>query len=125
MKAFLIDPEKHAITEVETDGSYSSVFDLIGADTVSERSLDDEGNFLLIDSERFFEHDGERKPDPEHFFLTEGHSESIGGKALVVREGANCETVETTLTMVDLVRRTRFLNAKRARDWGAGSAPGL
>ena len=82
MKAFLIDPFNHTITEVEYSGDYREISTLLQCSLFTTVTLNEEGDTLFVDDEGLY-------VDNQRFFTVEGYPQPLGGRGLVL--GSDCE----------------------------------
>ena len=83
MKAFLIDPFKREITEVEHNGDYTQIYELIECRTFDAVYLDD-GDCIFVDDEGLFA--------AKRAMFKVGHS-NLANKGLVLGSDKEGETV--------------------------------
>ncbi len=77
MKAYLIDPAAKAVTEVDYDGDYKSIYKLIGADLFDTVRINRENDVIFVDDEGLLK--------PQAHFWRYGHlGHDLCGKGLVL-----------------------------------------
>ena len=102
MKAILIDPVREQVTEVEYNGDYRHIYELL---TDDENELDC-CTFDVIridDREAIFVDDEGLLKMPRYFFKYEGYGQPLAGRGLVLGNDDEGETIATKLT-ADAVR---------------------
>ena len=107
MKAFLIDPEKRTITEVDYDGHHKSIYKLIGADLFDTVRLSG-SDVIFVDDEGLMK-------NPQHFFKLDGLTSPLAGKGLVLGTNNRGESISPKLVLLeDLQRWVTFITRERA-----------
>ena len=107
MKAFLIDPEKRTITEVDYDGHHKSIYKLIGADLFDTVRLSG-SDVIFVDDEGLMK-------NPQHFFKLDGLTSPLAGKGLVLGTNNRGENISPKLVLLeDLQRWITFITRERA-----------
>ena len=76
MKAYLIDPFLESISQVEYDGHYRSIYDLIQAPLFTRLRLDDH-DVIYLDDEGLYR-------ENQRYFLLQGYNQPLAGRGLVV-----------------------------------------
>ncbi len=76
MKAFLIDPQKEAITEVDYDGTLQHMYELIDCDCVCTCRINQAGDTIFLDDNGLYNKD--------HFFRYDTYPNPLAGKGLVL-----------------------------------------
>ena len=107
MKAYLIDPFARAITEVEYNGDYNEIYDLIDCDVFACVDIDCKGNTVFIDDEGLI-----TGKEQEFFNIThdeQGASQPLAGKGLVLGTDKEGESVAPSLTIEELRKRVKFI----------------
>lgn len=92
MRAILIDPYAQTISEVEHDGDYKQIYELIGAGTFDLVRVD-RTNAIYIDDEGLLTAD-----DNTRYFGLKGYGQPIAGKGLMLGADEMGETIAATLT---------------------------
>lgn len=112
MKAYLIDPTKKAVEEVDYDGDSSKIAPLIGATSgvfAAVRLPDD--HVAYVDDEGLL-----TNPNPNGYFGLLGYEQTFAGKALVVKTDEEGADIEPTLPLVVLQIVTRFIDNPAPED---------
>lgn len=109
MRAILIDPFKHSITEVEYSGNYQDIYNLIDCDTFTIAPITHRGDAIFVDDEGLF------KPE-QAFFKHDGYPQPLAGKGLILGCDEEGETVEPTISLADTVAAVRFMTIDEIRE---------
>src|SRR5437879_415732 len=89
VKGILIDPTAKSITETTIkDYDYTKVYPLIEAGTFDIIAFDDT-NALFIDDEGLFK-------ETKSFFVVQGYAQPVAGKAVLLGNNEDGDTVSTT-----------------------------
>jgi hypothetical protein len=97
MKAILIDPFTKTITEVEHNGDYKQIYELIGCYCFTAVNLDNKGNAVYVDDNGLIE-----DIDNQQFFMIfnqDGVPAVLAGKGLILGCDAEGESVSTTISL--------------------------
>jgi hypothetical protein len=101
VKGILIDPIAQTITEVTvTDYSYDKIYPLVDAQTFDAVVIDDH-NAAFLDDEGLWKED-------QKFFMLGSYPQPLGGKAFVLGNNSDGDTVSTTLTVEDIAKLVTF-----------------
>ena len=104
MKAFLIDPSKKEVTEVEIESTIEEIQDLIGFKTVDSDEIDFNFDQLFFDEECFI-----RQQDQVGRFKVDNLA-PIAGKGVVANSADNGKTIASPQVTLDaLSKRVTFL----------------
>lgn len=112
MKAFLIDPVKRTIEEVEHNNSLESIYQLIDARVFQIVPLDGSENVVYVDEEGLFK-------EGQSFFLLRDFPQPLAGKGLVMAHDQGGETVSPSIALKNLKELVRFLDAKKVESWAS------
>ena len=93
MKAFLIDPFKRTVSEVNYSGDFEDIYLAIDCDTFTCVQASERGDTLFVDDE------GLINGKEQAFFGWMGYPQPLAGKALLLGTDINGESVATTLTL--------------------------
>ena len=96
MKAILIDPENHTVTEVEYNGNYKHIYELIGCETFTVVDIGRDNNGL---THSIFVDDEGLLNNPRYFFIWNGYQQPLAGKGLILGCDEEGETVAATLDL--------------------------
>jgi len=97
MRAFLIDPFRQEVTEINYSGDFKQIYDLIDAEIFDVARLNAKGDGIFVDDEGLYAED-------QRFFLHKSYPQPLAGKGLVL--GCDVETGDTasaTMTLEQLV----------------------
>lgn len=86
MRAFLIDPFKQEVTEVNYSGDFRQIYDLIDAQTFDVARLNTKGDGIYVDDEGLCAED-------VRFFQHKFYPQPLAGKGLVL--GCDMDTGES------------------------------
>lgn len=116
MKTLLIDPFTQTITEHEFDGSLSSMYTLLQCSTVEGVYVDDEGSPLFDGENILFVDEGGLlcNLQEQAFFVING--KPIAGRAMTTNCDSHGETIESTVTLQDLISKVEWTTLERLRD---------
>lgn len=102
MKAYLIDPHKREITQVEYDGNWKSIAPMIHCRLFDLVILDDETrDGVFVDDEGLF-------VENQKYFFIEGFHQLFAGYGLVLGIDDEGESVEPKLSLEEVQARIRF-----------------
>lgn len=95
MKAYLIDPEKQAITETTYDGNIETIRAALGPDVhaFDAARFNEHGDAVFVDDEGLLK-------NSEFFFQIEGYPSPLAGRGFVL--GCDMSTGESQPPSVDL-----------------------
>lgn len=110
MKALLIDPVTRTISEVEYNGNYKQIYDLIDADTFDIARLYPNGDGAFVDDE------GLLKPC-DHFWLHENYPSPLAGKGLLLGCDDEGESIAPSTDIESLRNAVRFMSRNDVLDW--------
>lgn len=96
MRAYLIDPQLCSITEVEYNGDFHQIYELIDAPAFDIASVGKKGDCIYVDDE------GLLKPGNCIF---RADDRGLAGKGLVLGTNAEGESVEPSMTLAELRNR--------------------
>ena len=101
MKAYLIDPVAETVTEVDHNGDYRQIYELIQAQPFTCVGLWDEGDAVYIDDEGLLN-------NPRYFFLLDGYPQPLAGRGLVLGADEEGESRSPKITLESLRKRVSF-----------------
>jgi hypothetical protein len=108
MKAILINPFDKTITEVDYDGDFMHIYDLIDAGCFGCARIS-EGDGIFIDD------DGLLK-NPTHFFLHSEYHSPLAGKGLILGCDDQGEAVSCKTTVEEVRAKVSFRNIFQVRE---------
>jgi len=111
MKAYLIDPELHAITEFEYDGSMQGIYETIDATMFDVVRINDEGDVVYVDDEGLY--------NASFYWAYEDYPHPLAGKGMVLGtdyQGESC--APTRVTLEQLEDSVRFISMATAIEMG-------
>lgn len=91
-KAYVIDPEKHTVEQVEYSGDYRDIYKLGEFDCFDVARFNAKGDAAFVDD------DGLLK-NPTHFFLIAGYPQPLAGKGVVLGCDAEGESVAPSVSL--------------------------
>lgn len=107
MRAILIDPIAHTITEVEHNGDFRHIYTLL-SDPPNGLEVDD-FNIVDIGNDNTLYVDGEGLlKNPRYFFTFQGYHQPLAGRGLVLACDEEGETIPTTLTIAEIKAKVTF-----------------
>lgn len=110
MKAYLIDPYKETVTEVEHGDDYKEIYKLIGCDTFDLARVEPNGDSVYVDDNGLLT----MQPDSK-FFHYKGYHSPLVGKGLMLGVNRAGDSVSPK-TKIEVVRsKIRFLDLAQAR----------
>ena len=109
MQAFLIDPFACAVTAVEYDGDYRSIYRLIDAELFDAVSVDGRGTTLFVDDEGLAR-------DWQRFFIHAGYPQPLAGKALVLGTNRAGGSVAPGVTLEQVAAAVQWVAPVRIAD---------
>ena len=92
MKAFLIDPAKQTVSEIEFYGDWREINRLIGSETFDCVTINGKGDVVFVDDEGLLK-------GLDRFFSVQGYPEPLVGRGLVLGCDAEGETVEPAINL--------------------------
>jgi hypothetical protein len=106
MKAYLIDPELHAITEFEYDGSMQDIYETIDATMFDAIRINDDGDVVYVDDEGLY--------NSTHYWAYGEYPHPIAGKGMVLGTDSHGESIAPVITLEKLEDRVRFISSPTA-----------
>jgi len=106
MKAILIDPALHAITEIEYDGSMQMIYESIDATLFDSVSLNEHRDIVYVDDEGLYK-------DNAYWRYGE-YSQPLAGKGFVLGTNHEGESISPTITVEQLEAQIVFITVKTA-----------
>ncbi len=104
MKAFLIDPFTKTITEVEHNGDYKQIYQLIGADCFDCARINEHGDSIFVDDE------GLLRDPVSPMFEHIGYPQALAGKGLVLGCNDEGEAIKPTTTLDELRQHVSWVD---------------
>jgi len=98
MHAYLIDPFTQTITQVEHNGHYQQIYDLIDCENFDLARINEHGDGIYIDDEGLF------REAPQAFFHHKNYPQPLAGKGLVLGCDDEGESVAPFTTLEELQR---------------------
>jgi hypothetical protein len=105
MRAILINPIDHTVTETEYSGDYKHIYELIDVDTFTIIHLQDKNRETM-----FLDDNGLLKPN--RFFKWHNYGQPLAGKALILGTDDEGESIGTKLTLDFVKEQVTFLTPK-------------
>jgi len=99
MKAVYIDPYDETVSEIDYNGDYKEIYNLIGCRTFDCVRLDDT-NDMYVDDEGLLR-------NPNRYFKYGEHT--IAGNGLILAHNDEGESVGTELSSDDVYKKVQFL----------------
>ena len=99
MRAVYIDPYDETVSEVDYNGDYKEIYNLINCSTFDCVRIDDT-NDMYVDDEGLLK-------NPNRYFKIDGRT--IAGKGLILSHNDEGESVATNLTSEDVFKKVEFL----------------
>lgn len=93
MQAYLIDPFKQTVTEVQYSGDYTEIYKLIDCDLFTTAQFNEFGDTVFVDDE------GLISGKYQEFFLINGYPQPLAGKGLILGCDNQGESVEPSITL--------------------------
>jgi hypothetical protein len=103
MRSILIDPFTRTVTEVEYNGDFKQIYDLIQCDTYDVARINKHGDGIFIDDEGLF------KETEQKFFLHEDYPQPLAGRGLVLGCNEEGESVEPHDSLMDVAAKVRWV----------------
>jgi hypothetical protein len=103
MKAYLIDPEKQSVEQVDYTGVYTNIYEHIGEDCFAIARFNEKGDCVYVDD------NGLLKPQ-RAAFLVNGYRSFLVGKGLVLGTDYEGESVEPKCSLEWLKQNTAFFS---------------
>ena len=101
MKAYLIDPDKKTINEIEYSGDWKEINELLGSRCFTCVQIN-ESDSIFVDDEGLFA--------PEvSFFYHPGYPAPLANKGLVLGNDMDGNSIEPTVTLEDLEEDIHFV----------------
>ena len=103
MKAYLIDPEKKEVTEVEYSGDYKDIYKIIDCSTFEIVGITPKGDGIYVDEEGLY-------ADRKHLWSFKGilfnnHLFNLINKGLVLGSNIVGDTIEPDLSLEEVRER--------------------
>lgn len=102
MKAILIDPYEQTIKQVDYNGDFRQIYDLIEVDTFDVARINN-GDGIFVDDNGLYN-------APTHFFEHADYPQPLAGKGLIIGCDAEGESVDCVSTLDDTIAKVRFSN---------------
>ena len=101
-KAILIDPTNQTITEVEWNGDFHHIYNLIDCDTYDVARINAEGDGIFVDDEGLFK-------EQQAFFWHSDYPQPLAGKGLILGCDEEGESVVPHTTLEEVTNKVRFV----------------
>lgn len=101
MKAILIDSFTQEVKQVEYNGDFNQINQLIGSECFCIGSYFENGDVVFVDDEGLLK-------DPTHFFVTSTYPNPLAGRGLVVGTGKQGESKGCESTVEEIKKSIRF-----------------
>lgn len=104
MKAYLIDPTKRSVDEIDYDGTHDSMYKLLDVQLVDAVVLNEFNDAVFVDDEGLCY--APEEVMRRGFFHVHGYPQHLAGRGLVLgtnAEGESCSPVATIHAMRELV----------------------
>ena len=103
MKAYLIDPEKQEVTEVEYSGDYKDIYKLIDCSTFEIVGITPKGDGIYVDEEGLY-------AEKKHLWSFKGilfknHLFNLINKGLVLSSNIVGDTIESDFSLEEIKER--------------------
>jgi len=108
MRAILIDPVAETVMEVEHNGDYRNIYDLIDCETFTVVGIDND-DAIYVDDE------GLLKDDPKHFFMFSGYAQPLAGKGLILGTDEEGNSVSPIISIEEVIERVTFVRLRLER----------
>lgn len=105
MKAYLIDPFERTVTEVQYNGEYRHIYELIKADTYTAVQITPQQDVIFLDDEGLYAGEHQR------FFLYSDYPQPLAGRGLVLGTDREGESVEPKITLDEVEALVRWAPA--------------
>jgi len=107
MKALLIDPVRHTVTEVEHTGNYRHIYELL-SDKLNELEVDTFTAVGLQNGDAIYVDDEGLLKDPRYFFEWRGYAQPLAGRGLILGTDEEGGSIEPKTTLEEARRNVRF-----------------
>jgi hypothetical protein len=102
MKAYLIDPYECVITQVDYNGHYQQIYDLIDCYCFDCVGFNEFRDTLYVDDEGLYK-------DNKEFFLIQGYPQPLVGKALVLGTDRYGNSKAPKISLTKLKKMVQFI----------------
>lgn len=101
-KTILIDPFTRTVSEVEYNGQYKHIYDLIQCDTYDAARINQHGDAIFVDDEGLFK-------EEQAFFWHEDYPQPLAGRGLLLGcRATDGETIAPTTTLEEVRSKVQF-----------------
>lgn len=107
MKAILIDPFEETVKEIEYNGDFKHIYELIGADCFDAVRISREDSIFVDDNGLM--------NNPTHFFMHEGYPNPLAGKGLILGCDENGDSISPVTTVEEVRSKVKFANILQIR----------
>ena len=105
MKAYLIDPVRLEVTQVQIGDDYREIYKFIDADIFECVQINRQGDAIYIDEEGML-----KNLSQQIFFMYKGYSHPLAGKGLILGTNkATGESREPTISLNEVIKAVSFL----------------
>lgn len=114
MKAILIDPFNETVTEVEHNGDYRHIYELLSH---PEHPVDCFTVVGIEHNDAIFVDDEGLLKDPKHFFVWEDYAQPLAGRGLVLGTNDEGDSISPKSKIEDVKKRVSFRHDIRVHDF--------
>lgn len=100
--AILIDPVARTVTEVQWNGDYRHIYELIDCDCYDVARINKHGDGIFVDDEGLMK-------DGMDFFIFDGYPSPLAGKGLILGCDSSGESIKPHVTLADAKAAVRFV----------------
>jgi hypothetical protein len=104
--AILINATERTVTEVQWNGDYKQIYELIGVDCFDVARINNKGDGIFVDDEGLYK-------DEQVFFQYEDYPSPLAGNGLVLGCDYQGESVKPHVTLEEVRAKTRFVEPVR------------
>jgi hypothetical protein len=105
MKAIFIDSENQEVREVDYDGDFHFISNIIGCDLFTCVQLNDENDTIYVDDEGLIN-------GTDNFFLIEGYPQPLAGNGLILRTNDMGESEEPFISVDEVAEMVTFMDRR-------------
>lgn len=101
-KAILIDPVTETVTEVEWNGDFHHIYNLIDCNTYDLARINKHGDAIFVDDEGLFK-------EQQVFFIHADYPQPLAGKGLILGCDDQGESIAPHTTLAEVQGKVRFV----------------
>ncbi|CAB4195373.1 hypothetical protein UFOVP1298_15 [uncultured Caudovirales phage] len=101
-KAILINPFDQTVTEVEYNGDFHHIYELIECDTYDVARINENGDGIFVDDDGLFKQD-------QMFFQHEDYPSPLAGRGLVLGCDEEGESVVPDTSLSEVIKKVKFV----------------